>query len=145
MTLFLTAEAQHIHRLSGAAAIYLGSKSFSRSFEEKLTRRVKLKSQRSLFTAVYRLQESAQKNVCSQCKQTDQFPDLYTKNYFVLLLLCIYIYIYIYIYTYIYIYICIYIYIYIYICILKLSLKSRFKSFKISHATINRKLIKQYQ
>ena len=29
--------------MSGAAAVYLGSKSFFRSFEEKLTKRVKLK------------------------------------------------------------------------------------------------------
>ena len=43
LTLFLTAEAQRLHGLSGAAAIYLGSKSFFRSFEEKLTGRVKLK------------------------------------------------------------------------------------------------------
>ena len=33
----------------------------------------------------------------------------------------------------------------IYITNLKLLLKSRFKNFNISHATINRKLIKQYQ
>ena len=39
----MTAETLLVHRLSGAAAIYLGSKSFFRSFEKKLTRRVKLK------------------------------------------------------------------------------------------------------
>ena len=32
-----------LHRLSGVVAISLGTKSFFRSFEEKLTRRVKLK------------------------------------------------------------------------------------------------------
>ena len=43
MTLFLTAEAELVYRLSEAGAIYLGSNSFFRSFEEKLTQRVKLK------------------------------------------------------------------------------------------------------
>ena len=43
LTLFLTAEVQLVYRLFGAAAIYLESKSFFRNFEEKLTRRVKLK------------------------------------------------------------------------------------------------------
>ena len=52
LTLFLTAEAQLVHCLSGAAAIYLGSKSFFRSFEERLTKRVKLK--RLSFIAQFR-------------------------------------------------------------------------------------------
>ena len=43
LTLFLTPEAQLVHRFSGAAAVYLGSNNFFRSFEEKLTKRVKLK------------------------------------------------------------------------------------------------------
>ena len=42
LTLFLTVEAKLLHRLSGTVAICLGSKSFFRSSEEKLTRRVKL-------------------------------------------------------------------------------------------------------
>ena len=41
--LFLTADAQLVHRLSREAVIYVGSKSFFRSFEEKLTRKVTLK------------------------------------------------------------------------------------------------------
>ena len=53
LTLFLTAETQLVHRLSGAAAIYLGSKSFFRCFEEKLTKRVKLK--RLSFTAQFKI------------------------------------------------------------------------------------------
>ena len=36
LTLFLTAEAQLVHHLSGAAAIYLRSKSFFRSFEKQV-------------------------------------------------------------------------------------------------------------
>ena len=43
LTLFLTAEAQLVHCLSAVATVYLGSKSFFWSFEEKLTMRVKLK------------------------------------------------------------------------------------------------------
>ena len=62
----------------------------------------------------------------------------------------IYIYIYyIYILYILYIIYILYIYIYytyyIYITNLKILLKSRFKNFKKSHTTVNRKLIKQYQ
>ena len=42
-------------------------------------------------------------------------------------------------------YIYIYYTYYIYITNLKILLKSRFKNFKKSHTTVNRKLIKQYQ
>ena len=43
LTLFLTAEAWLVHCLSEVAAIFLEVKSFIVSFEEKLTRGVKLK------------------------------------------------------------------------------------------------------
>ena len=53
LTLFLTAEAQLVHCLSEAAAMYLGTKSFFRSFEKKLTKRVK--SKRLSFIAQFKM------------------------------------------------------------------------------------------
>ena len=53
LVLFLTGKTQLVHRLSGAAAICLGNKGFFRGFEEKLTRRVKLK--RLIYIAKFKI------------------------------------------------------------------------------------------
>ena len=149
--------------MSGAAAIYLGSKSFFRSFEENLTRRVKLK--RSSFIAQFKIDflllftscrkvlrkmsslGVSRQIIVSQCfsrDMIDDMRDLYAENYFVVVVVVAVAVVVISFFWY---------YLHelspenfaIYITNLKLLLKSRFKNLKISHAIINRKLIKQYQ